>query len=101
MVKKKKVEETFIEAEEFQGVETHELIVAEVKEPVENIVFTHSALSVLKNDDNSYSVVQIKFNPKKKSVSQVIETLETNTDLFIVQERISVLLYDIHNSIME
>lgn len=65
------------------------------------IPLTHQALSIIKNDTGSYSVVQIKFNPKEDVVSSKIEVIETNTDLFIVQERLSVLLFDVHNQIME
>jgi len=101
MLKKKKINEIVNEVEE--TVETHLEQLEVIAEPavLTNIPLTHHALSVVKNDDQTYSVIQIKFNPKEKLVSPVIETLETNTDLFIIQERISVLLFDIHNSIME
>lgn len=65
------------------------------------IPLTHQALSIIKNDVGTYSVVQIKFNPKEGVVSSKIEIIETNTDLFIIQERLSVLLFDVHNRIME
>lgn len=96
MVRKKKLVETEITMSNNQQPEVS-IDAPEVIAP-KNVELTHQALSTIKNDNGTYSVVSIKFNPKEKVVSPVIEVIETNSDLFIVQERISVLLFDINNS---
>ncbi len=68
--------------------------VEQTPEVVKTSEITHSAYSMIKNDDESYSVVKIGFNPTDKVVSPVIEVLETNTDKFIIQERVSILLLE-------
>lgn len=97
---KKKIKQEHMENE----MEQNEVVDFEQVIPPETnqkIPLTHHALSIIKNDVGTYSVVQIKFNPKEQIVSSNIEVIETNTDLFIIQERLSVLLFDVHNRIME
>jgi hypothetical protein len=98
---KKEIEMGALEQQElFDDLQVNEEI--EIKtEDLINIHLTHKALSMIKNDNGSYSVVSIGFNPKENIVSPVIECIETNTDMFIVQERLSVLLFDIHNTAIE
>ena len=55
---------------------------------------THSAYSMLQNEDGTFSVVKIGFNPTALYVNPMIEVLETNTDKYIVQERLSILLLE-------
>lgn len=62
--------------------------------PSKPIEVTHYALSMIKNDNDSFSVIKIGFNPKEAFVSPAIQVIETNTDKYIVQERLSVLLYE-------
>lgn len=71
---------------------------AETPEVVKTSEITHSAYSMIQNPDESYSVVKIGFNPTDNVVSPVIEVLETNTDKFIVQERLSILLLEMEIS---
>lgn len=78
-------------------VEMEQQIKDEITEQPKNVHLTHRALSMVKNG-NFYSIVSIKFNPKENVVSPVIEHIESNTDMYIIQERLSVLLYDIENT---
>lgn len=55
---------------------------------------THYALSMIQNDNDSFSVIKIGFNLKESFVSPTIQVIETNTDKYIIQERLSVLLYE-------
>lgn len=71
----------------------HEVIAEEVKETTVPEV-THNAYSMLENADGTFSAVKIGFNPKALYVSPMIEILETNTDKFIIQERVSILLLE-------
>lgn len=80
--------------------ETIEMIEVEqeiVKDEPKNIPLTHQALSMVKDENGKYTIVSIKFNPKENAVGQTIEHIESNTDMYIIQERLSVLLYDIEN----
>jgi hypothetical protein len=98
MGKKSKEEKTFGNVE-FELGEQEATTLVKIEEHKNVIQLTHHALSIVKSG-NKYSVVRIGFNPKQNYVSPVIETIESNTDLFIMQERLSVLLYDIHNNVM-
>jgi hypothetical protein len=106
MAKKKQKKEMYMGALEQQ--ELFEDLIVNKEEQTQNepevvttIQLTHTAVSIVKIINGSYSVVAIKFNPKEHVVSDVIEHIETNTDLFIIQERLNVLLFDIHNSVIE
>lgn len=66
----------------------------EIIEQTKNVPLTHQALSMVKVG-NMYSVVSIKFNPKENVVSPIIEHIESNTDMYIIQERLTVMLHDI------
>lgn len=59
---------------------------------------TSYALAMIQNKDESYSVIRIGFNTEDLYVSPVIEVMETNTDKFIVQERLSILLLEMELS---
>lgn len=58
------------------------------------VEMTHQALSMVDNGNDTYSVVRIGFNPTENAVSSTIEVVETNTDKFIIQERLSILLLE-------
>lgn len=70
----------------------------EVKSSLVKSEVTNHAFSMIQNDDESYSVVKIGFNPKDLYVSPTIEVVETNTDKYIVQERLSILLLEMEIS---
>ena len=70
---------------------------AEVKKPT---VLTHYAFSMVDNENGTYSAVKIGFNPKEKFVSPVIEVIETNTDKFIIQERVGICVLDMEHSMI-
>lgn len=61
-------------------------------EEVKDVEITHYAFSMIENSNNSYSVVSIGFNPDEKYVKPTIEVIETNTDKYIIQDRLGVLL---------
>lgn len=58
---------------------------------------THYSFSMIQNQDESYSVIKIGFNPIESYVSPSIEVVETNTDKYIIQERVSILLLEMES----
>lgn len=67
----------------------------ELTTPIE---VTHSAYSMIQNDDESFSVIKIGFNAVDKYVESKFEVIETNTDKYIIQERLSILLLEMEIS---
>jgi len=98
MVKKKaapKQEEVNV-VQEPQAIEP---VVQEVKqERIPNI--THYAFSMVDNENGTYSAVKIGFNLKEKYVSPKIEVVETNTDKYIVQERVGIAVLDMEHGML-
>jgi hypothetical protein len=74
--------------------------VIQVEQPfvVKQVEMTHYALAMIQNENESYSVIKIGFNPKESCVGSKIEVIETNTDKYIIQERLSVLLFEMEYS---
>lgn len=99
MARKKKIMEVDVTLENYNPVneEVNVKMEQQVKEEPKNVPLTHKALSAVKNDNGSYSIVCINFNPKENAISPVIEYVETNTDIYVIQERLSVLLHDIES----
>jgi hypothetical protein len=77
------------ETKQVEEVETPQP--AELSNPVQ---VTHYAYSMVQNNDESYSVIKIGFNPIDKYVQPLMEVVETNTDKYIVQERLSIFLLE-------
>lgn len=87
--------------EQKQIMETIEKEIEKAEEPKSSSPkheVTNHAFSMIQNDDESFSVIKIGFNPKDLYVSPTIEVVETNTDKFIVQERLSILLLEMEIS---
>lgn len=63
-----------------------------------NPTVTNYAFSMIQNEDQSFSVIKIGFNIKDLYVSPIIEVVETNTDRYIIQERLSILLLEMEIS---
>lgn len=80
--------------------ETKHVEEVETPQPVElskSAQVTHYAYSMIQNSDESYSVIKIGFNPIDKYVQPLMEVVETNTDKFIIQERINIFLIEMEN----
>jgi gamma-glutamylcysteine synthetase len=80
------------ETKQVEEVQTPEPV--ELSKPVE---VTHYSYSMINNPDESFSVIKIGFNPVEKYVQPLIEVVETNTDKYIIQERLSILLLDMES----
>ena len=52
------------------------------------------------NENGTYSAVKIGFNLKEKYVSPKIEVVETNTDKYIVQERVGIAVLDMEHGML-
>lgn len=77
------------ETKQVEPTQTSESV--ELSKPVE---ITHYSYSMVENSDQSFSVIKIGFNPAEGYVQQLIEVVETNTDKYIIQERLSIVLLD-------